>query len=177
MDDANIWQYFDAIYCINLYSRQDKYVRVQDIFSKHSVPVKFYRTDRDDDDPHRGCYNSHLAVVKEAYDRGCQNVLIFEDDIAFHQFDTEKLRKCARFMQRNEYDVFFLGSAPEIVKHSVKSTEFTNIYQIYGLHAHAYVMHRNYMRKFIQNHYIYLPIDCIYLYNKRNYGILPPLVV
>ncbi len=72
---------FGLSYCVNLDSRKDRWEQSQKEFEKiHFYPERFSAIQ--DEIPARGCYRSHLAILKEAYDKNA-NVLIFEDDIEF----------------------------------------------------------------------------------------------
>jgi glycosyl transferase family 25 len=172
-----MWDYFDAIYCINLFSRNDKYEQMKNLFLKYNIPVKFHRVHKDNENPTRGCFNSHLSVMKEAYNKDCKNVLIFEDDINFNYYSIEKLNRCINFMSNNYYELFFLGSFPDIKNFSVTETGYNNIYKMNSMCGHAYVVSRNYMEKIINCKYMDVPLDYLFKFNKNSYGILPPLVV
>ena len=72
---------FPEIYCINLKDRDDRYDHMMEQFMKYNLKVNFYRPKRNENGA-VGCRESHLAVLKEARDRGLLSVLIFEDVVA-----------------------------------------------------------------------------------------------
>jgi GR25 family glycosyltransferase involved in LPS biosynthesis len=76
-------QQFPEIYCINLKNRVDRHEYMSELFRKNNLRVNFYQADPHPDGGVVGCRTSHLAVLKEARDRGLPRVLIFEDDIEF----------------------------------------------------------------------------------------------
>jgi glycosyl transferase family 25 len=117
-----MWKFFDAIYCINLYSRDDRMIRCKKMFEMLKIPASFYRVHKHPTDGARGCYESHLSVIRNAYYRGCKNILIFEDDVIESPlFDVKLIEKAIEFMQNNEnWDIFYLGHQPDIFINLVK---------------------------------------------------------
>lgn len=86
---------FEAIYCINLACRGDRKANAMKEFRKRRISnVKFFTAV---DGLHMGyqslywkispgmmgCFQSHLKVLKEAYENGFHSFLVFEDDIKF----------------------------------------------------------------------------------------------
>ena len=85
-----LWDFFDGhIRCINLLSREDRYEESQLLFKKYNIPVRYYRT-RKNISAQRGCFESHIKVIKEAYVSGAERVLIFEDDITSSAYLTSE---------------------------------------------------------------------------------------
>jgi GR25 family glycosyltransferase involved in LPS biosynthesis len=74
---------FPEIYCINLKNRVDRHEYMSELFRKNNLRVNFYQADPHPDGGAVGCRTSHLAILKEARDRGLPRILIFEDDIEF----------------------------------------------------------------------------------------------
>ena len=81
----NPFDFFDEIYCINLERRTDRWNQCQSEFDKIGIADRVIKFDAFDnkENPKKGCYDSHLSVIKLAYERKLKNVLIFEDDVAF----------------------------------------------------------------------------------------------
>jgi glycosyl transferase family 25 len=74
--------HFGGVFYINLERRKDRREEIEK--ELNSVGLNFERFDAFDRKPGIvGCGLSHLAVIKEARDRGLPNVLIFEDDFEF----------------------------------------------------------------------------------------------
>ena len=65
--------------------------------------------------------NNHLAIIREAYDNGLDNILILEDDITFKKYDMKPL---FNWMKKNDWDVFFLGYCqwPYLISYRVNDT-------------------------------------------------------
>ena len=114
---------FDAIYVINLVSRPD---RLRDI------KVQLSRLGLSFDDPKvvlfpasrpvtsgdfptrgaKGCFESHLAILRDLETRGLNRVLILEDDADFSSNIDEILFPLLRDLSQSEWDIF-LGYPPD----------------------------------------------------------------
>jgi hypothetical protein len=94
----NLLSHFDRICIINLPERADRRRQVRRELRRvglrdDGARVRFFPAIRPADagaEPHRfpsvgarGCYLSHLAVLRAARDDGVRNVLVLEDDVAF----------------------------------------------------------------------------------------------
>lgn len=187
------WSFFDDIQCINLRTRKDRYNYAQEIFTKYNIPGHFYQVDKHPNNGQQGCFESHINVIREAYNKGSQNVLIFEDDFDPSIYLTpDNLQKAVNFMKSHDYDIFFLGCFPQVLHFKAilqKSDEPVTISQkiknnlptssqIYKIHAwmsHAYVLSRPMMEKMKDMSYTGSQIDYIYSYNNNAYAILPSL--
>jgi GR25 family glycosyltransferase involved in LPS biosynthesis len=106
------FDYFDEIYCINLERRKDRWEQCKSEFDKIGISdrvIKFNAFDNKEN-PKRGCYDSHLSVIKLAYERKLKNVLIFEDDVAFlKRYDDRKLIKAIENLDKHDWEFFYLG--------------------------------------------------------------------
>ena len=74
------FDFFDEIYCINLERRTDRWNQCKSEFDKIGIADRVIKFDAFDnkENPKKGCYDSHLSVIKLAYERKLKNVLIFE---------------------------------------------------------------------------------------------------
>ena len=114
------WDFFDAIYCINLDHREDRWAKVQEQFKsvgiadrverfsaiepkKQSFP--FYRIGEE------GCLLSHWRVMKKASAAGHQNFLVFEDDIEFFNVDVEAALSAAIGDLPLAWQLLYLGAS------------------------------------------------------------------
>ena len=70
------------IMCINLKKRVDKRKEMVKKCKRRNIPIKFYSAELNED-PKRGCLESHLNVIKQAVEKGYKNILILEDDAKF----------------------------------------------------------------------------------------------
>lgn len=171
------WSYFDSIRCINLVSRDDRYEHCQEIFKKYDIPVEFYRTEKNKEDPWRGCFESHINIISEAVDKGCSNILIFEDDIVPNNraLDPKSLNTAIEFMQNNtEWDIFYFGARPIIELHTTSRIDpKSRIQKVRSSCTHAYILSRRMMEKMYKMKYAEAEIDAIYLRNRKAYTIYP----
>jgi len=106
------FDYFDEIYCINLDRREDRWELSQKEFDKIGILDKVTRFSAiEDDHAEKGCYESHLQCIFSARERGLDNVLIFEDDVAFLKcYDERKLEKSLEVLRRDDdWEFFYLG--------------------------------------------------------------------
>ena len=101
----NLLTHFERIYIINLRSRTDRRSQVSRELARVGVPpdgdrVRFFDGICPADAGGfpgigaRGCYLSHLGVLRDARDAGLRDVLILEDDVAF----TPALARCGAAM-------------------------------------------------------------------------------
>jgi GR25 family glycosyltransferase involved in LPS biosynthesis len=164
-------------YCINLYGRDDRLLEAKTVFEKYDLPVKFYRVNKDPENGARGCFNSHVGIIKEAFSKNLENVLIFEDDITCHltkeEFDI-KMKKVYNFIEKYNYDIFFLGSLPQIIDKSVVKV-IDNIYKVNTILTHSYILSRSGINKYKDLVYTNIPIDFIYKESNKSYAIYPSI--
>ena len=121
---------FERIYVINLKSRADRRVEMAEQLERvglglASPQVQLFEAVRPDSPGAfpsigtRGCFMSHLQVLRDARDRGLASVLILEDDLNFvKDFGTrfEPVRRC---LQQQPWGMFygsytFYGEAPTL---------------------------------------------------------------
>jgi len=173
------WSYFDAIRCINLVTRQDRLDLCSKVFQKYDIPVKYYHPQKHPTNPTQGCFESHINLISEAYDQGCQNILIFEDDIIDNSkiITLDALYLAIDFMKKNNtWDLFFLGSRPIIEMNSIKRIKKGNgasIIKLKSTCCHAYILSRRMMEKMYRMKYAGAEIDYIYIRNRDSYAIYP----
>lgn len=73
----------DKIYYINLDHRTDRKSEMETELSKMSLTAERYPACYFPSNGAAGCGRSHIAVLKDAIEKGYRNVLIFEDDFTF----------------------------------------------------------------------------------------------
>ena len=101
-NNNTVYSFFDRIVCINLKERNDRREIAEKRFQELGIPVEFYLADRDPESGERGCYNSHMTVIKKAYHDNLNNVLIFEDDVCPTKSFSEKIiTQAINFMKSN----------------------------------------------------------------------------
>ena len=169
-----MWKFFDQISCINLYSRDDRLEECQKVFKRLNIPCRVKRFHKHPNDGKKGCYESHLSVIRDAYVKGCENVLIFEDDvIESPYFDESLIEKAIEFMNNNnEWDIFYLGHQPDVFFSSSYAVS-DYIMKTSSTLTHAYVMSRKFMKKMLNREYDDTAIDKVYLANENSYALYP----
>lgn len=156
----NSYKFFEQIICINLLSRPQRKNHAQEVFRKLHIPAIIHSVEIDENGGIRGCFKSHIEIIKKAYNHQYHNVLIFEDDIEpTPSYSTTALDKCIKFMKTDEnWDIFYLGfftmnwdtnplntlsSSNMVTEHIVKYNP---------LATHAYVLSRRGMKKILESY-------------------------
>lgn len=171
------WDFFDAIICINLADRKDKYEYMTTFARRLNIPLTFYHPIRDKISGEKGCYESHLKVIKHAWDQGWNNVLILEDDVLeSRHFSDQHMNEAIKFMKNDDdWDLFMLGYGVNILKIPTKISNNIIKHKCYG--TFAYVINRKSMPKILEtpeyqgigvdwyfqkfNQYLYYPIQFV----------------
>jgi GR25 family glycosyltransferase involved in LPS biosynthesis len=173
-----IWREFlesGSIRCINLRDRHDRYKESNDIFRSLSIPVEYYFADRCPEGGVVGCFNSHINVLSESYDRGVSYVLVFEDDVVPSPYlNQTRLKEVLNFIKGHNIDLFYLGTNPTIWD-SLTSHVSGNIYRMKSICAHAYIASRKYMTRLYGLKYGGVAIDYVYQKDTDSYGVYPSL--
>jgi GR25 family glycosyltransferase involved in LPS biosynthesis len=174
---TNPWTAFDNIRCITLSNTFDRCLDSQTIFTTLNIPVKFYIANKSNLGGASGCYDSHLQVIKDAYESGANHCVVFEDDIEFtSSYNTTVMNEVVDFVLNNrDWDLLFLGSYPKIGWNSAKRIT-NNIYKVKCALAHSYIISRSYMERIKDSKYIGVPIDDVFQYAK-SYAVLPSLFI
>lgn len=108
---CNPFDFFDAIYCINLSREKERWLRMQRRLRRLGILHRVRRFDAIDtpDLHHIGCALSHRKIVEEARDKGYRSVLVLEDDVLFHDKTLDSLRQSLTELEGQEWSVFYLG--------------------------------------------------------------------
>jgi GR25 family glycosyltransferase involved in LPS biosynthesis len=102
-------------------SRQDRRQRITGEFERVGIPldkITRFPAAPYKDCPVSGCLLSHTTVLEMAYDEGCNNVLILEDDFVFID-DVQKVTKDidSFFEMKMDWDVLMLTTcSPEVAE-------------------------------------------------------------
>jgi len=174
----SLWNFFNGhIRCINLTSREDRYRDSKKVFTKHNIPVNYYRTTKHPRGGEWGCFESHINIITQAYNEGAERVLIFEDDVtATEHLNPTNLAKAIKFMEREKWDIFYLGALPNIKMKTAHRTKYPDIYKLRGICTHAYIVNRPAMKRLIGLEYNGVPIDYYYIHNfNRCYAFYPTM--
>lgn len=173
-----MWSFFGDIRCINLIERNDRYEAASKVFKEYKIPVNFHRVERSPKGGVQGCFESHIQVITDAYERGLETVLIFEDDIeAGYGLKEEKIKEALNFMENNQdWNVVFLGWHPRVRTHKTKHVS-GSIYQVSALGGHAYIVSRRMMKKMANKKFEGIPIDEFYAEDEHAYALYPSAFV
>lgn len=119
---------------------------------------------------------NHYTMIKDAWDRGLQSLLIFEDDARFDlPLNRMKLKSVVKWLKNNEWDLFYFGHCPwpklnaeKVNKHVVKvSTPLT---------THSFCLSRNGMKKILSNKKFNQHIDkTLAESNTKKYAVYPSI--
>lgn len=138
------WDYFDRLYCVSLRERDDRRQSAQKEFAKAGLrdKVEFVIVDRLSDDFEKEVYESHMICLRRGLESGAKNIVVFEDDVEFDGFDSERLMGCVDFLRQNPgWKVLLLGA---LIRSSQKTTHpFVQKVRYQSL-THAYALNRHY---------------------------------
>ena len=182
-----MWSFFGDIRCINLNTRNDRYEESSSVFKQYAIPVNYFRTNKHPNGGIQGCFESHLAIIRDAYDRKLDTVVIFEDDVIASGYleiphrhpelrsDDPNLKRAIDFMKQNtDWDLFYLGTHPDIRRYRMTHMGH-DIYHLHSICTHAYVVSRRMMKKMYNLKFTGVAIDYYYLKTDHAYGIYPSL--
>jgi glycosyl transferase family 25 len=100
----------DAVLCISLRNRNDRRESILKAFKNSGLNIEFYIVDKDEEDPQRGCWNSHQSCARLALERHYKRTLILEDDCILESFSTKIIERINRFLKEKNPQIFYLGS-------------------------------------------------------------------
>lgn len=107
---TTIFDYFDAIYCINLDRRPDRWELVKKEFEKMGIEDRVKRFPAFDiKEKHVWCALSHRYIIKLAKENRYNNILVLEDDIYFNKDSAGSLEKALDNLKQVKWDIFYLG--------------------------------------------------------------------
>ena len=173
------WSFADQIQCINLYEREDRYQTSSKIFKDLNIPVIYFRESKSPKGGKYGIFMAHIKIIQNAYDKGCNNVLIFEDDLEpTKSFNCQSLDICRQFIKEcPNWDLFYFGSYPNILNASFVKYNKSIIKGKFWT-THAYMINRPMMKRLYDQTYRGIEID-YYLANiiVNAYAFQPPLFI
>jgi GR25 family glycosyltransferase involved in LPS biosynthesis len=185
---TNIYDFFDDIVCINLDISNKRKIHCQNIFNQFNIPARFFTATKHPYGGLYGCFDSHIQIVKYAYEAGLHNILVFEDDVMQSpSYSEEKLAKAIDFMQSSDdWDIFYLGYSfmfetfetgfTSIPSHGIRISK--DIMQYNAGTTVALCYSRRAMKRIIDTYYDYIGIIHYDQYlsafiGLKNYCILP----
>lgn len=113
-------EFFDRIYVLNLPHRVDRLRKIEKELEQFGMPftprkVELFSAIRPDSaEPftsigYKGCYLSHLAVLKQAREQQLNNVLILEDDLKLLETFESYEEKVVAQLQNTHWDMIYFG--------------------------------------------------------------------
>lgn len=104
-----VFDFFEEIYCINLDNEPEKWNAIQGEFDKIGIKSRVKRFKGIPDIARsRGCSLTHLKLIENAKSKGLKNILIFEDDTVFFNWDNTLLQN-ALINLRSDWRIFNIG--------------------------------------------------------------------
>ncbi|MDZ7842415.1 MAG: sulfotransferase domain-containing protein [Gammaproteobacteria bacterium] len=160
---------FDAIFCINLDHRPDRWEHALSQFNALGVGHKLERVPGIVlSKPALGCCFSHIKCVELAIERGLESILIFEDDVLFDfSLPPEILeRAVSELTVRSDWELFYLGGR----RVSRGKKVANNLYATRLFSSHAYAINARAFRKILT---ATPAIDVWYSKNCQSYCVYP----
>lgn len=185
---ANLSDYFDEIYCINLDEETERWENFQQEVSKLGISNRVKRFSAIKDTVRgRGASLSHLELIKIARRKKMKNVFIFEDDTKFIGWNDSYL-SCALDNLPQDWQLFNVGynlcaqqsklKSHRVSKHLIKIARGTDVRSnnAYGINSSAfnYVIknYSNFFNKW-QKHKFKWHLDLWYAQKFERYCLLP----
>ncbi len=107
----NPFDFFGAIYCINLDGATGRWREVVKRFERLDIAERVMRFGAVEtpESHHTGCALSHRACIAEAKKLDLDSVLVFEDDVLFVRGELYHLGQCLPELAGLEWNVLYLG--------------------------------------------------------------------
>jgi hypothetical protein len=144
-------------YCINLIEREDRYIFMKDQFTKYGMDVKFIRNNKHKLGGKRGCFESHIQCIKDAFDNNLDYCLIFEDDSLIYSDYKIGLDIATKYIKKNDAEIIYLQNRGLVnLTEKIKN----NLYYGKSLNASCILITKKFMKvilktykKYINMHY------------------------
>ena len=153
------WKFFDTIYRISVDDRHDRREQVKKQFAAVGLleRVEFVLVTRHPEDREKGIFESHLLCLQRALAAGAQHILIFEDDVFFHDFDSRALVEACTHLERlASWDGLF----PGCITSGSRQTEVKSLVRIkYRCLSHAYAVNAPMARRIVREEWSGIPYD------------------
>ena len=185
---TNLYKFFDDIVCINLDISVDRKKHAEFYFDKLNIPARFLTVKKHKNGGMYGCFDSHIQILLDAYNKGHEYILVFEDDfLPTESYSEELVEKSIEFMKtNNDWDIFHLGySCAKDTKEGI-STIFSgikyddNIVQFNPFCTQALCYNKKSIKKIVESYKEYIGIVHYDMYistyiDLKNYCIIPML--
>ena len=168
------WAFFDKIYCISIDQRNDRREKAEIQFADVGLlnRVEFVIVSRHPENREKGIFQSHMLCLKKGLAEGARNILIFEDDVFFHNFDVRVLRDTFSYLDSStNWNAMFLGC---ITSGSSKTRQKSLVKIKYRCLAHAYALNQPFAKRVAQEEWNGIPFDnLLQRHNTDFYAIHP----
>ncbi len=138
------FEYFDAIYCINLATRKDRWRKSCKEFRKlgiFDIVQKFTAIKKENGA--LGCLLSHRKIIQEAQEKWYEKILVFEDDIKVIGSQDE-IKDFIQKISSKSWGIAYFGAQFFAIDVPVLHTKDGNMYNINGGRGtHAICYHQN----------------------------------
>jgi hypothetical protein len=178
-------------YCITLNETPDRKNKAQTQLEKLPSDINWdFHYENKDPEGHgsRGCYNSHVNVMRKSLALGLPYVIVFEDDCHISKWDYDAWQEVKRFLATEEFDTLKLGFCGVCFDIETTLTNFLQnkpiegykkiFYAAFCACTHAVIYSRSMMEKFVREYPEYTGVNIDLLPNTitRNYIVLPMMV-
>lgn len=155
------WHFFDAAYCISLASRPDRRKTAAKQFKAVGLQdqIEFVIVEEHPTDNEQGIFESHLFCMAKGLAAGARHILIFEDDIVFRGYSSQKLAQGTAFLNQNDRcRLFFLGC---LVSGSQPTLSPGILKVDYRALTHAYVIESSLAEELVTQKWHQKPFDVV----------------
>lgn len=153
---TRFYDLFDDVVCISLRRRPDRRSSAQAEARRLGIPLRFHLVDDHPQGPVVGIYTSHMELIRHAYQRGLQRILIFEDDfVPTPAYSDNILDGLADFVASSSaWDRLQLGYVPSDIANILDYVLLSPrvhpwVVRFSGLTTHAYCLSRSGMSKIL----------------------------
>lgn len=172
----------DAIFVISAKHSNRRKLTTQRLHDQN-IKFDFYDATMISEDPVKGCFTSHMNLIKSLYKKGYQRALIFEDDVQFIRPLKDDIHKINKFLNKHNWTIFYLGHRPLTMEQDIgPPLQGSNIRPCHSHDAHAYIIN---LKKFNHYHIKYQPsyikgvgaIDGLFSIQQNCYCLYPMLCI
>lgn len=141
----SIIEYFDKIYIINLPYRQDRRDEIEQQLqsigtSLSHEKINLFSAIRPEDAGEfdsigtKGCFLSHLSILKNAKQNSYDRILILEDDVNFTKDFRNQAHQTLAFLKNNRWNIFYGGHILDLDNYNDNLVEVSPLDRIVTSH-------------------------------------------
>lgn len=168
--------HIDQHYCLTLVGEEKRRELMVSEWHSLGLEPNYFVRERDAEDPVRGCFESHVAICKDAIAKGHNYILVLEDDFKMLPFSDKQRQDVNRFIDEgglNNYDMLFLGYIPR----RVHLAEFKGLAHVQGNATHAYILGPLGIKKIAEAKYEGRPIDTYCKAHYKQVALFPMVCI